>query len=161
MKKIIKYLVLSIFVLFSATSCLKDQYEKDIEIIEKYIKDYNLDQYNIEKDDSGIYYVEIKEGGGTGTLETDSIVYSYSLRLDNNVEVSFAREDDPEVSHISDLVYGIRLGLLKMKEGGEAVFLIPSHLGYGPYSFYNPSTGTIPPNSVLIFYITLHEVIRE
>ncbi|MGI6717616.1 MAG: FKBP-type peptidyl-prolyl cis-trans isomerase [Bacteroidales bacterium] len=160
MKKL-RFLVFTIFVLVSATSCIKSQYEKDIEIIENYIKDYKLDQYNIIEDESGIYYVELKKGSGTGTIETDSIVYSYSLRLANNVEVSFAREDNPEGSNISDLVYGIRLGILKMKEGGEAVFLIPSHLGYGPYSFYNPNTGTIPPNSVLIFYINLHKVIRE
>lgn len=46
-------------------------------------------------------------------------------------------------------------GLLLMKEGEEARFIIPPHLGYGPRGI-----GPIPPNAILIFDVKLEEIVE-
>ncbi len=54
------------------------------------------------------------------------------------------------------LIAGWTQGITLMKKGGKAKLIIPSKLGYGQNSY-----GPIKPNSVLIFDITLINIVRN
>lgn len=55
------------------------------------------------------------------------------------------------------MIPGFREGLLTMKIGDKALFFIPPHLGYGEAG---AGGGIIPPNSELIFEVTLVELVE-
>lgn len=92
---------------------------------------------------SGDYYKDISVGTGTllstqlkiwvtyrGYLKTGAVFDSggaYRFPLDS-------------------VIFGFHDGVVGMKIGGERLIVIPSSLGYGPYS-----VGTIPSNSTLVF----------
>lgn len=141
--------------LFVLISCGDTQYQKDIRIIEEYIASNSLDTNKIIIDEFGVYYIELKEGYGSSVEKPDSIVFAYSLRLENGIEASFATSGEPYGAPVASLVSGLQLGLTNMKTSGEAIILMPSSLGYGPYWL-----GTIPANSVLIFYVELLKIVR-
>ncbi|MDD3915184.1 MAG: FKBP-type peptidyl-prolyl cis-trans isomerase [Bacteroidales bacterium] len=129
------FLLLSTTVIVTAffTSCLDNQYDKDIEIIEKYISSHQLDTADVVIDDHGMYYIELQEGSGFYAEAGDSIVFAYSMRLEDNVEVASASVSEPIGAYLNRLVTGLQLGIPYMKAGGEAVILMPSYLGYGQF----------------------------
>lgn len=51
------------------------------------------------------------------------------------------------------LIPGFKEGLSQMKEGGKAVFVIPADKGYG-----ENGAGPVPPESALIFEVTLKKL---
>ncbi len=54
---------------------------------------------------------------------------------------------------VSGVILGWQEGMHLMNAGGEALFIIPSRLGYGS----STQTG-IPTNSVLVFTVTLQSI---
>lgn len=54
------------------------------------------------------------------------------------------------------VISGWDQGLVGIKEGGRRILVIPPRLGYG-----ENGTGSIPPNSVLIFEVLLVEITTE
>lgn len=140
-------LLVSLLILSSCNRT--DQLDEDIVLIEKYIADNNIE--NVEHTSSGLYYRIIDEGNGQRAGGGSSIRIDYEGQLlDGNVfdsgeNVTFA---------LSNLILAWRQGIPLIEEGGRIILYCPSDLAYG-----NRQVGSIPPNSVLIFDITLHEVL--
>ena len=55
---------------------------------------------------------------------------------------------------VGQVISGWDEGILLLKVGDKARFVIPSHLGYGS----NGAGGVIPPNATLIFDVELMDV---
>jgi FKBP-type peptidyl-prolyl cis-trans isomerase FkpA len=98
---------------------------------------------------SGMYYKI--DSAGTGKIPTlCSYVYvKYKGQLTNNT-VFDSTTVNPAVFNLSSLIAGFKNGVPLIKEGGGIHLYVPPSLAYG-----NKQNGTIPPNSILIFQVSL------
>jgi len=154
--KVVYYLSF-VFMLFLLTfsSCTKDEEVIDYTTIDKkiildYIKEHNLDA---DSTSSGLYYVIDNPGVGQTPNITSYVKIRYKGYLTDGIVFDEAKT--AVTFPLSGLILGWQEGIPKFKEGGSGLLLVPSHLGYG-----DRATGSIPANSVLIFEITLDEVLQ-
>lgn len=96
---------------------------------------------------SGVYYKDITVGDGAQFTTQNSVDISYIAALKNGYVWDIGT--DVPIS-LSDKVFGLRDGMVGMRVGGERLIVVPSELGFGPTIH-----GSVPPNSTLIFRITL------
>ena len=104
------------------------------------------------KTNSGLYYVINNEGTGKKPTSTSNVTVAYKgYLLDGTV---FDQSSANGISFgLNRVIAGWTEGIQLFKEGGEGVLLIPSNLGYGPYS-----QGAIPGWAVLVFDVKLISV---
>ena len=122
----------------------EEQLAKDIEKIEKYLKENNLVAQSTK---SGLHYIIEVEGNGVYPTSTSNIKVNYTGKLLNGVVF------DSQTSfffYLNGVIKGWQEGIPKFSIGGKGKLFVPSGLGYGVY----PS-GDIPANSVLIFDIEI------
>ncbi len=126
-------------------SCQKSQSDKDREAITQYISDNNIDAVELES--TGLFYV-IKKAGGSAHPNTNSeVTVNYDGHLLNGER--FDKADTIKL-YLNQTIYGWKLGIPLIGEGGSIQLIIPSTLGYGPRT-----TGSIPANSPLVFDVDL------
>lgn len=146
-----------------------EQQQKEFDTIEQYIQKKSL---KAEKQESGLYFIKQVEGEGEVAKYGDKVLVNYSVStldgkvIDTNIKTvaqnsgiySKDRTYEPFSFVIGDegLIPGWTQGITLMKKGGKAKLIIPSKLGYGQKSY-----GPIKPNTVLIFDITLINIVRN
>jgi len=149
-----KYFFPVVILIFCFSSCAKkkttNQAATDDSIIQQYIIDHNL---TATPTGTGLYYVIGNQGTGGVCTSNSTVKVSYKgYFTDGNVF------DESPVSGIEfglqSVIQGWTEGIPYFKEGGEGKLLIPSALGYG-----ENGTSGIPENSVLIFDITLIQIL--
>ncbi len=145
-----KTLLLLILFAVGFASCDKEEqrYRDDRKKILQYIKKNNLDA---KEADYGLFYVIEEEGEGEHPHPTALMRVHYKgYLLDGTVfdETDFA--GTPAQLRLNQMIHGWKIGIPYFKPGGKGKLLIPSHIGYGPRSFWN-----IPAHSVLIFDVEL------
>ena len=90
-------------------------------------------------------------GTGESPLASSTVTIHYTGKLiDGTVFDSSVERGEPIVYAVSGFIPGWIEGLQLMKVGGKMELYVPSNLGYGP-----SGTGSIPPNSTLIFEMEL------
>lgn len=146
------------------TGCLKnddaldtaDQFEKDQELIDQYIAEHNLTTLT---DTSGheLRYALITEGSGGSPELNDVLHMNIRESLLTNGKVTMD-EDSIYIKLNGYIPTGLQVLLPYQREGGKSLLLIPSFYGYGNVG---NNSGTIPPNSPLIYEIELHEVLSQ
>ncbi|GAB2778529.1 peptidylprolyl isomerase [Salinimicrobium soli] len=110
-----------------------------------------------EKTESGLRYKFIAEGNGKKAEKgkTVSVHYKGMLADGTVFDSSYKRKQPIEFplgkGHV---IEGWDEGIQLLKEGDQARFVIPSHLGYGARG----AGGVIPPNATLIFDVELVKV---
>lgn len=110
--------------------------------------------YNIEQSESGLGIEILKKGDGQEKIQRGSQVeISYKGKLTNGHVFDRTPKGDPLAASLSGLIGGFQEGLLGLTKGTEVRLIIPPNMGYG-----DEATGEIPPNSILIFEITIEEV---
>jgi len=108
----------------------------------------------------GLQYIEVIPGTGIQPAATDRIEIWYTGYLQSADPAGRTKFDAsvdrgvPYESVANQFIPGFTEGLLLMKEGGTSRFIIPPELGYGAAG----SGSRIPPNSTLIFDVTLIKV---
>ena len=110
---------------------------------------------------TGLKYVIAKKGTGKSPKATDTVTVHYVGTLTDGSQFdSSIDRGEPTSFPLNRVIPGWTEGLQLMEEGGEAVFYIPSDLGYGEQGSYNPYTGqyTIPPSAPLLFWVQLISV---
>lgn len=117
---------------------------------------------------SGLYYVLNKPGSSTVSpavgqeVEFNFTLYALSRSTGNTVVTdSFADSTYKTKSTygvITDGTLGLVEGLMKMHEGDQSTFLLPSALAFGDQSAYN---GKVPANAAVRFDITLKRTRTE
>jgi len=105
-----------------------------------------------EKDQTGLRYSITEEGTGKSPCLESNITFTYTGKFLSSGQV-FDSASTPVEYPLNNLIIGWQVGILKMKEGGSAVFYIPSELAYG-----TAGNSVVPPNSILIFELTLVKV---
>lgn len=101
---------------------------------------------------SGLYVQTLTAGSGGAFEAGDAVVLGYTLWLPDGTEID---SNDAWTTTISagSVIDGFLLGLEGMSEGETRLIVIPSALGYGA-----AGNRGIPPHSVLVFRVTLHEL---
>ncbi len=174
-KRIIFFILLSSLLvsIFGLHSCMKDN-EDEVKAAEKRLLDQYIKANNItvSPTSSGLYYIEETEGTGNFPGADDWVELSFTCRIisteavvvtsdsataaDNDIYNSKVRYGPNRINMRTISLPGLYEGLRKMKEGGKAIIIFPSDLGYGNVQF-----GNIPPYSSLIFDVELHHVISN
>lgn len=133
-------------VVLSTTSCTKTQYEKDVEIIQQYIADNNIQA--IELDQTGLYYSIEKQGGNLHPNYNSIVTVNYKGYLTDG---TLFGSDDTVMLALDQTITGWQMGVPLIGEGGRIKLIIPSQYGYGTQG----SGTTVPKNAILIFDIDL------
>lgn len=128
--------------LVSATSCdPTKKLERDEEaLIVNYVA--SNPTLPFERKESGLYYLEVQAGPGRTAVTHDTAYVKYTGKfLDGTVFDSNVETDDTLIVPVNEgyVIPGFDEGILYLKEGGKAVFLIPSYLGFGNSGYYMPS----------------------
>ena len=107
---------------------------------------------------SGVHYVPIKTGSGVRPLAADTVVINaIGLFPDGSVfEDTFQKKQALKIMTAS-LIPGLNEAVQLMPEGSVWRIFVPSALAYGPTG----RPGVIPPNTALVFDITLMEVKKK
>ena len=143
-------LFLLIGVIFTACNKEEKQAALDEEIITNYISDNNL---NAISTGSGLYIVISNEGTGESCNASSNVIVDYKGYLTNGT--IFDESTSAGITcNLGNMITGWTEGIPYFREGGNGILLIPSALGYG-----DQANGGIPANSVLIFDISLLEVL--
>ena len=104
---------------------------------------------------SGLQYKVIQEGTGKSPYQNSIVKVHYVGKLTNGkVFDSSIERGLPIEFPLDQVIPGWTEGLQLMKEGGKSILHIPPQLAYGEQGV----SGTIPPNSTLIFEVELIEV---
>lgn len=149
-----KFKLFLIISLFAISGCKKENTEeqasKDDEIIRQYISDYSL---NATKTSTGLYYVIQDAGTGASCTSSSNVRVAYKGYYTSNAV--FDESDANGITfNLANVIKGWTEGIPYFKEGGRGILLIPSALAYGA-----SGSGSVPPNTVLIFDVELIEVL--
>ncbi len=101
---------------------------------------------------SGLQYAIVHNGFGKRPLPTDMVTVYYTGTLINGTTFDGTEAGLPAQFKVTDLIPGWTEALELMREGDQWHIVIPPNLGYGARG---AGGGTIPPNQVLVFDLTL------
>lgn len=106
---------------------------------------------------NGLRYLDTSVGTGAEAVHCRGAAVSYVGRLADSARTVFdSTSTGSAFSFIvgaRQVIPGFEQGVLGMKVGGKRRVIIPSTLGYG-----TQGAGAIPPNSTLVFDVTLLSV---
>jgi FKBP-type peptidyl-prolyl cis-trans isomerase len=104
---------------------------------------------------NGVHYIVVKMGTGSRPTPKDSIVINaVGIFPDGTVFEDTFQKKKSITTVTSSLIPGLNEAIQLMPEGSVWRIFIPSALAYGPAGLSN----IIPPNTALVFDITLMEV---
>lgn len=134
--------------------------------IQNYIEEKQL---KVQKEESGLCYVSVKEGIGLNPKFGDVVKVNYAVYslegklIDTNVKgiaqkgglYKDGRKYEPYSFVLGDdgVIAGWTEGIALMKKGGRAKLIVPSYLAYGDKNY-----GPIKPFMTLIFDIILVDI---
>ena len=123
------------------TSCnpTKKYEEKEAEEIRNYLADHP--EFAFELKQSGLYYLDVAVGTGNQPVTSDTAFVFYSGYLLDGTKFDSNVGKDPYGFPVGEgwVISGFDEGVMLMREGGTAKFLIPSYLGYGNSGYGMPS----------------------
>jgi FKBP-type peptidyl-prolyl cis-trans isomerase len=124
-------------------------------------KKMDLPQFNLPSDeacsttDSGLKYVEVREGEGAPPASTDAVEVHYAGWTTEGelFDASYTRGQTASFP-LQNVIKGWTEGLQLMKVGSAYTFVIPPHLAYGARG----APPAIGPNATLVFHVELISV---
>jgi FKBP-type peptidyl-prolyl cis-trans isomerase FkpA len=105
---------------------------------------------------NGVYYRDVTPGTGATLTTGQTATVSYKGQLANGVTFDQSTTANPTFDFVvggNQVIPGFEQGMVGMKVGGVRQLVIPPALGYG-----TANDPIIPPNSVLVFNVTLVSV---
>jgi len=105
---------------------------------------------------SGLWVVMEKPGFGTAIQTNNRVTYSFKLMLLDGTPCYEATDQQPKTITVGKggVESGVEQGLEMMRNGTEAILIIPPHLGHGNFG----DRDKIPGNTVIIYYVKVLEV---
>lgn len=122
--------------------------KKDQKTIQGYIARQN---WKMTETETGLYYQILEEGSGDSISEGDYISLQYKLSLLDGTECYNSEKDGIKSFEVGrgDVESGLQQGVLLLKKGSRAKFILPPHLAHG-------LTGDgvcIPARAIIIYEI--------
>ena len=110
------------------------------------------------KTDSGMYYIDLKEGDGAKPNGPAAVVKClYTGYLTDGTQFDASRGGQPTQFGLNQVIKGWTEGVGGMKVNGKRKLVIPSGMAYA----FAPRGGTIPPDATLIFDVELTEIVQQ
>ena len=132
---------------------MREEAERNLEAGMKFLSE-NGKEEGVKTLPSGLQYKVLTEGNGKSPGKTDSVTVHYKGTLiDGTLFDSSYRRNKPATFSVNGVIAGWTEALLLMKEGARWQLFIPPDLAYG-----DKRTGSIAPNSTLIFEVELLSV---
>lgn len=137
----------------------RKQYERwaaELKQIEeqKLVEYFLQNKINLLPDSTGIYIKSISKGWGKSIYEQPSVMLSIRGKLMDGTEVENTFSPNQNLEYFpgqpGQVIKGIEIILSRLKVGGKARIIVPSHLAYGPMG---SSTGIIPPFATMFYEI--------
>jgi FKBP-type peptidyl-prolyl cis-trans isomerase FkpA len=125
-----------------------DPYEKEKLAISKYLLDHNL---TATPKPSGLYYIETKAGTGATPSYGKRVRVKYAGTFTDGTPFDSGTFDF--TLGFGQVISGWDEGISYMKEGGKALLIVPSDLGYGPDGYSD-----IPGYTPLVFEVELIDI---
>jgi FKBP-type peptidyl-prolyl cis-trans isomerase len=124
-----------------------------MQIEEQKLKEYfEKKKINPLIDSTGIYIISLNKGNGKSIYDLTSVFLSIKGSLIDGKEVENTCSPNQKLEYFpgqtGQVVKGIEIILGRLKKGGKASIIVPSHLAYGPSG---SSTGIIPPFSTMLY----------
>ena len=124
---------------------------------EQKIRDFiNRYDWTMEKTESGLFYLIYDTGHGKPVGKNRAVTIRYSVSLLNGHTVYASRKTGPLtfLPGKGEVPKGLDEGILKLKEGDRAKFIIPSHLAYGLVG----DAQEIPAKATLVYDVLVIKV---
>ncbi len=126
---------------------IKESKLKEQQAIDSLSKDFKVT-------DSGLRYKILNKSNGDSPIKGDKVKVHYKgMLIDETVfDSSYKRNQPIEFNvGIGQVIPGWDEGIMLLKKGEKAKFIVPSDLGYGETG----AGGVIPPNATLVFEVEL------
>ncbi len=120
-------------------------------------KDKDKPEAKVIKTDSGLQYVELKEGTGERAREGDTVEVHYTGTFKDGKKFDSSLDRGKPFSFklgAGQVIKGWDEGVAGMQVGGKRKLVIPSPLAYGE----GGGGGAIPPKSELTFEVELLKI---
>ncbi|TVQ08005.1 MAG: FKBP-type peptidyl-prolyl cis-trans isomerase [Leptolyngbya sp. DLM2.Bin27] len=104
--------------------------------------------------DSGLQYVDLKEGTGAMPQAGQRVTVHYTGTLEDGTKFDSSRDRGRPFTFqigVGQVIKGWDEGVGTMRVGGQRKLVIPAELGYGSRG----AGGVIPPNATLLFDVEL------
>ncbi len=127
--------------------------KKDIELIESYIERRG---WEMEVTESGLFYQIYEHGNGEKTLNGKNVTINYVVSLLDGTICYDSENLGPKEFIIgkSNEESGLEQGVLMMRVGDKARFIMPPHLAHGLLGDEN----RIPARSIIVYEVELLKV---
>jgi FKBP-type peptidyl-prolyl cis-trans isomerase len=112
----------------------------------------NGNRAGVKTTPSGLEYEVITPGSGPTPTTSDGVRIEYQGSLINGTRFDATKPGQTADLMVAQVVPGFAEALTLMPRGSRYRFWIPPELGYG-----ERGGGPIPPNSVLVFDVTMHD----
>ncbi len=124
--------------------------------INNYISRY---QWKMKETGTGLWYMIYKEGKGKKAEFGDIVKINYKTSLLNGVNIYSSDESGAKEFEVgkAQVESGMEEGILLLKVGDKAKFIIPSHLGFGLMGDENK----IPSKAALVYDIELISIEKQ
>jgi FKBP-type peptidyl-prolyl cis-trans isomerase len=131
----------------------KELIKTEDQLIRDYIERY---QWEMKETGTGLRYWIYKNGKGKIATLNQVATINYQLSLLNGIICYSSEEKGPKKFKIGQggIESGLEEGILLLRKGDRAKFIIPSHLAYGLIGDKNK----IPPKATLVYDIELIEL---
>lgn len=136
---------------------MKEKAEKDrlsaVTKLEDYLEAQNI---TVEPQESGLYYIEIKEGEGPKPFPGQGVSVHYTGKLLDGTKFDSSHDRGEPIAFFigrGQVIPGWDEGIAMMRKGGQAKLIIPPELAYGERDM-----GVIPPHSPLVFEVELVDI---
>lgn len=105
-------------------------YEEELDSIQAYIDENELET---ESYPNGLHYILLEEGDGDKPSANSQITLHFTRKYLDGTVIETTTDGDPRQIQMNTgrLVTGLENGLPLMKEGGKAIFIMPSKLAFG------------------------------
>lgn len=106
---------------------------------------------------SGLTYLITTKGTGRQPKTGETVVMNYTGTLTNGTKFDSSHDRNEPFAFklgVGQVIKGWDEGVAKLRVGDQAIFVIPSQLGYGARG----AGSDIPPNATLIFVVELLDV---
>ncbi len=129
--------------------------EKDKELIESYIARIGWD---MNFDESGLWYEIYKKTSAKKIVAGDIVKYNFKIELlDGTVCYSSDKDGIAQVKiGMSGKEFGLEKGLLMMRVGEKAHFILPPHLAHGLIG----DMDKIPSRSIIVYDIEILKTVN-
>jgi FKBP-type peptidyl-prolyl cis-trans isomerase len=131
----------------------KQMTKNESDLIDDFVRRYG---WTMEQTGTGLRYMIYKKGYGLPPKKGDYVIISYSSVLLNGDSCYSSGKDGYKEFQIGSGVVesGLDEGILLLRIGDKAKFIIPSHLAFGLLGDQNK----IPPKATLVYDVELIEI---